>query len=262
VPRLSLHKSSCELASAPAPSNETDLPDVAPQPRALPQALSCIRDSGTETDASVTPSTDQSPWIVGLTGGIGSGKSTVAELFAQLGVPVVDADVVGRELVVPGSRCLAQIVETFGSQVLAANATLDRAALRQRVFADEDARRRLEAILHPAILTEMQRRTAAATAPYVLFVIPLLFETGQNRCVDRVLLVDAPTALQRERIRARDGLDETTIEAILTSQWSRQARLAAADDVIVNDSERGVLAARVAELHMRYLDLARARPRH
>ncbi len=195
-------------------------------------------------------------YIVGLTGGLASGKSTVAKFFAALGVPVIDADAIAREVVAPGSPALAAIVDRFGPQVLRADGTLNRAELRERVFHDPAQRSALEAILHPRILKDMQRRAAQLEAPYCLFMIPLLVESGQTRQVDRVLVVDAPLALQRRRAQERDGLSPQTIDAILAAQAQRSTRLAAADDVLRNDADLDALRAGVAALHTRYLALA------
>ncbi|RMD80187.1 MAG: dephospho-CoA kinase [Gammaproteobacteria bacterium] len=199
--------------------------------------------------------------VVGLTGGIGSGKSLAAERFAELGVPVLDADRIGRELVAPGREALAAIVKAFGPQVLRPDGSLDRARLRRLAFADPEARRRLEAILHPRIRREMERRLqrlreAEPPPPYVVLVIPLLLEAGQRDLVDRVLVVDAPLSLQKERVRRRDGLDEATLEAILAAQLDRESRLAAADEVLENTGTPEALRRAVDALHRRYLALA------
>lgn len=196
---------------------------------------------------------------IGLTGGIGSGKSVVAERFAALGIPVIDADVLARELVAPGQPALSEILEAFGTEFLKADGTLDRAALRAHVFSHPTARTRLEAILHPAIRAEMLRRLQALSAPYCILVIPLLIETGQSNLVDRILLVDVDPSIQHQRIAHRDGLTESEIDAILAAQADRQARLDAADDVIDNSGEPGELDAQVGDLHARYLTLADAR---
>ncbi|MCL5059246.1 MAG: dephospho-CoA kinase [Candidatus Thermoplasmatota archaeon] len=196
-------------------------------------------------------------FAVGLTGGIGSGKSTVAGLFADLGVPVIDTDVIARELTAPGGAALAAIRAEFGEAVMQANGTLDRAALRRRIFADAAARRRLEAILHPRIREAVEQTLATLTVPYALVVIPLLVETGGYADVlNRVLLVDCPEDLQIARVTARNGLAQDEVKAILAAQAGRAERLAAADDVIVNTATPAVLRAEVATLHQRYLGLA------
>lgn len=193
-------------------------------------------------------------FAVGLTGGIGSGKSTVAECFAALGVPVIDTDVIARQLTTPGSEALIAIRTAFGEAVMQPDGTLDRAALRRRVFADAAARRQLEALLHPRIRQAVEQALAALTAPYALIVIPLLVETGSYRDVlNRVLVVDCPEALQIARVMARSGLSPDEANAILAAQASRAERLAAADDVIVNTASPEALRSQVATLHQRYL---------
>jgi dephospho-CoA kinase len=196
---------------------------------------------------------------VALTGGIASGKSTVADLFAELGVPVIDTDRIAREVVEPGRPALAAVVEAFGPGVLAADGSLDRRHLRERVFADPADRRRLEAILHPAIRAEMERQSQAATGAYQLLVIPLLAEGGRRDHVDRVLLVDAPESAQLERLLRRDGGTREQAEAALRAQASRAQRRAIADDVLENTGEPAALRAQVAALHDRYLGLAHRR---
>jgi len=198
--------------------------------------------------------------IIGLTGGIGSGKSTVADYFAQHGIPVIDADQLARELVVPGSPALNEIIDLFGPNILLPDGSLDRHQLRQRVFADPAQKRRLEAILHPRVYTELGYRTQALRTPYCIWVVPLLLETGGTALVDRVLVVDAPESLQRQRVLRRAGMDETTFEAILSSQVNRAERLSAADDVVVNNSDLSQLQQQVTALHHRYLALAGALP--
>jgi dephospho-CoA kinase len=198
--------------------------------------------------------------IIGLTGGIGSGKSTVADYFAQHGIPVIDADQLARELVVPGSPALNEIIDLFGPNILLPDGSLDRHQLRQRVFADPAQKRRLEAILHPRVYTELGYRTQALRTPYCIWVVPLLLETGGTALVDRVLVVDAPESLQRQRVLRRAGMDETTLEAILSSQVNRAERLSAADDVVVNNSDLSQLQQQVTALHHRYLALAGALP--
>jgi dephospho-CoA kinase len=193
-------------------------------------------------------------FTVGLTGGIGSGKSTVADLFAAYGVPVIDTDVVARELTAPGGAALDAIRAVFGEAVMQADGTLDRAALRRRIFSNGDARRQLEAILHPRIRQIVAERLATLTAPYALIVIPLLVETGGYRdLLNRVLVVDCPEELQIARVMARSGLTQGEVEAILAAQARRDARLAAADDVILNTTAPEALRSQVATLNRRYL---------
>lgn len=196
-------------------------------------------------------------FIVGLTGGIGSGKSTVADRFARLGVPVIDTDAIARELTAPGGAALAPIREAFGDAVIRADGTLDRAALRRLVFADSSARLQLEAILHPRIRHAVERTLATLHAPYVLVVIPLLVETGGYRdLLNRVLVVDCPEAMQIERVMARSGLTHDEVAAVIAAQAARAERLAAADDVIVNAGSPEALATEVEALNGRYRALA------
>jgi dephospho-CoA kinase len=193
---------------------------------------------------------------IGLTGGIASGKTTVASLFAARGVPVLDTDQIARNVVEPGRPALAEVVEAFGEGIVGPDGRLDRAALRSLVFADAVARKRLEAILHPEIRAELARRSATAGGPYQLWVIPLLVEGGRSDQVDRVLVVDCPAETQLVRLRARDGETEASARAILAAQASREERLAAADDVIVNEGDPEELALQVAALDTRYRALA------
>jgi len=193
-------------------------------------------------------------FAVGLTGGIGSGKSTVAECFAELGVPVIDTDVIARQLTAPGSEALDAIRAAFGETVMQPDGTLDRATLRRLIFADAAARRQLEAILHPRIRQAVEHALAALTAPYALIVIPLLVETGSYRDVlSRVLVVDCPEELQIARVMARSGLAPDEVKAVLAAQATRAERLAAADDVLVNTGSPKALRSEVATLHRRYL---------
>lgn len=196
---------------------------------------------------------------IGLTGGVASGKTTVAELFAERGAAVLDTDRIAREVVASGRPALAGLVEAFGDGILGAGGELDRPALRRRIFSDAAARRRVEDILHPAILEELERRSRAATGPYQLLVIPLLVERRLSRLVDRVLVVDCPPELQVERLMRRDGESRESALAMLAAQAPRHERLAAADDVIANDGDPGSLAPRVAELDARYRAMASAR---
>ncbi len=194
---------------------------------------------------------------IGLTGGIGSGKSEVARLFAELGAPVIDTDVIARELVEPGQPALQEITNTFGSDILDADGRLDRAQLRARVFEDPEKRRRLEAILHPRIRARALELADAADVPYCLLVIPLLVETGNDYPLDRVLVVDAPEATRIARVEARDALPPEQIQSILASQASREQRLAIADDVIVNDAGLDQLREAVKQLDQQYRQAAR-----
>jgi dephospho-CoA kinase len=199
-----------------------------------------------------------SPFRVALTGGIASGKTAVANLFATHGVPVIDTDVIAREVVEPGQPALAAVVDAFGTEVLAADGRLDRPRLRERIFGDAEARRRLEAILHPAIRAEMERQSRAAGGPYQVLVIPLLVEGGRRDHIDRVLVVDVPEATQIERLVRRDGVSQDQAEAALRAQASRDARLAFADDVIENTGDLAALETRVTKLHGDYLRRAGA----
>lgn len=197
------------------------------------------------------------PMRVALTGGIASGKSTVAVLFAQLGVPVIDMDALARELVAPGTTLLGQVLARFGEQVRAPDGALDRRALRELVFRNADARHELEALLHPAIRARAAELAAAVHAPYLIIVIPLLAEAGYASDYDRVLVVDCDEPLQRLRLAQRDGGSAELIDAALRAQAPRAARLALATEVIDNNGGLAALAPRVRELHARYLELAR-----
>lgn len=193
---------------------------------------------------------------IGLTGGIGTGKSTVAQLFARRGVPVIDADEIAHAIVVPGLPAHAEIVDAFGPGILDDKGNIDRARLREQVFADSRARKRLEAILHPRIREAMARRGREIKAPYCLMVIPLLVETRQDADVDRVLVVDAPEELQLARVAARSGLTEEAARKIIAAQASRETRLARADDTILNDGDLAQLEQAVERLHRLYLTLS------
>ncbi|HQR24099.1 MAG TPA: dephospho-CoA kinase [Steroidobacteraceae bacterium] len=198
------------------------------------------------------------PFRVALTGGIASGKSTVANLFAALGVPVIDTDVIAREIVEPGKAPLAAIVAEFGAGVLDASGRLDRRRMRERIFADADAKRRLDAIMHPAIRAEMERQSAAAGGPYQVLVIPLLAEGRRRDHVDRVLLVDVPEELQVQRLIMRDGVTHAQAAASLNAQATRADRLAFADDVIRNEGRADELRDAVAALDARYRGMAQS----
>ena len=195
------------------------------------------------------------PWILGLTGGIGSGKSAVAQHFIDLGVHLVDADHAARWVVEPGRPALAQIAERFGPQVLQADGSLNRAALRQLIFQDEQQRRWLESLLHPLIGAEIAQYLAKAESPYAILVSPLLIESGQRRMTQRVLVVDAPEQLQLQRTIARDQSNEEQVRAILKAQASREERLRHADDVLNNDRDLAWLQSEVERLHQFYLTL-------
>ena len=195
--------------------------------------------------------------VIGLTGGIGSGKTTVANGFEKLGVPLIDADLIARELVEPGQTALEEIRAIFGAECLTKEGRLDRAHIRQRIFADDSLRQRLEAILHPEIRKRIKALIAEVQAAYCIVVIPLLLETGQNDLVDRILVVDAPEKEQIKRVAARDKLSHNAIIKIMHTQADRKTRLAAADDIIVNNSDLETLTSHIRSLHHRYLELSK-----
>jgi dephospho-CoA kinase len=197
---------------------------------------------------------------VALTGGIASGKTAVANLFAEFGVPVIDTDVIAREVVEPGQPALARVVEAFGAEVLGSDGRLDRRRLRERIFADLEAKRRLEAILHPAIRAEMERQSRATDGPYQVLVIPLLTEGKRRDHVDRVLLVDVPEELQIQRLMGRDGVSHAQAQASLNAQATRAERLAVADDILHNTGRPDDLREAVAGLHAKYLQLTASPP--
>jgi dephospho-CoA kinase len=200
--------------------------------------------------------------VVALTGGIGSGKSTVSDRFGALGAPVIDADVIARQLTGPDSPALAMIEAQFGPDVLCDDGSLDRAALRRFVFNDPAARKRLEAILHPLIRMRMRQALATLAAPYAVLAIPLLFETGQADLADRVLVVDAPEQEQIRRVQQRSGLEPPEIERIMASQVTRAERLRRADDVIDNSGNLQSLLVQTDRLHEKYLKLGGGIPGH
>ncbi|GAB7216315.1 dephospho-CoA kinase [Dickeya oryzae] len=195
-------------------------------------------------------------YIVALTGGIGSGKSTVAQGFASLGATIVDADVIAREVVAPGQPALATIVEYFGPEILQPDGALNRSALRERIFSNPEDKRWLNALLHPLIQKETRRQLAAATTSYALWVVPLLVENQLQGKAHRILVVDVPLETQLQRTMSRDGVSRAQAENILASQASREQRLACADDIIDNNSNPSLLAPRIAALHQHYLELA------
>lgn len=200
---------------------------------------------------------ENTPLRIGLTGGIASGKSAVADLFAALGVVVIDTDVIAREVVESGTKGLEAIRAAFGDEILNSDGTLDRAALRSLAFADNHNREKLETILHPLIRAEtLSRSEAHVDTPYQILVVPLLLESGFAELVDRILVVDCPVETQIERLIARDGSSRETATAIINAQISREERLAVADDVILNDGSPEALNPAVATLHRKYLQLA------
>jgi dephospho-CoA kinase len=197
-------------------------------------------------------------FVIGLTGGIGSGKSAAAEEFARLGAAVVDTDEIARQLTAPGGAAMPHIKSLFGDAFVAPSGAMDREAMRRRVFADPAAKQALERLLHPMIRAESERRIAEARGPYVVHVVPLLIESPDYRSrVDRVLVVDAPEQTQVERVCARSGLDPAEVRTIMRSQAPRAQRLAAADDVIDNGGTLRALREQVAALHEKYLCLAK-----
>jgi len=196
--------------------------------------------------------------VVGLTGGIGSGKSAAADEFARLGAAVVDTDVIAHELTGSGGLAIPGIKKLFGEQAIGPDGAMDRKKMREHVFADPAAKRQLEALLHPLIREESARRIAAARSPYVVHVVPLLIESPDyRRRVDRVVVVDAPEDTQVARVRSRSGLSEDEVRAIMRTQAARAERLAAADDVLDNGGSRDALRTQVAALHQKYLQFAR-----
>lgn len=196
------------------------------------------------------------PLRIGLTGGIASGKSTVSDLFADLGATIVDTDIIAREVVAPGEPALDEISATFGPDLLNKDGTLDRAAMRQLIFADTEARQRLEAILHPRIQAEAVRQADAATGAYTIIAVPLLLDSPLRAHLDRILVVDCDETTQIERLMDRDAESEAQARRILAAQASREERLAIADDVIENNSTIEALAKQVSQLHDRYIALS------
>ena len=197
-----------------------------------------------------------SRYIVGLTGGIGSGKSSIANLFAAEGIEVVDADQVARDVVAPGTPALAQIIDYFGAEFILANGELDRRALRERVFTQAQDKAWLNALLHPLIREEMFTQCRQAQSPYVVLMVPLLIENGLHQLVDRILVVDVPEDIQRQRAMARDNATDRQIDAIMQAQLSRQARLQQADDIIDNSQPLTEVSQQVIELHRQYCHYA------
>jgi dephospho-CoA kinase len=198
-------------------------------------------------------------FVVGLTGGIGSGKSAAAEEFGRLGATVVDTDAIALELTRAGGAASGKVRSLFGDEYLDADGAIDRAKMRALAFRDPAARKRLEALLHPMIRAVSERRIAAASGPYVIHVVPLLVEsTAYRQRVARVLVVDCPESVQLERVRRRSGLSEDEVKRIIGAQSKREDRLAAADDVIDNSGTLDALHKQVRELHARYLAESRS----
>ncbi|WP_339339400.1 dephospho-CoA kinase [uncultured Oceanicoccus sp.] len=198
-------------------------------------------------------------FIVGLTGGIGSGKTAVSDHLHTLGIDIVDADIASRTVVEPGQPALAKIVEHFGADILLADHSLDRAALRQKIFTNPDDKQWLESLLHPLIAEEISYRLAKAQSPYAVFVSPLLIEAKQDAICDKILLIDAPEELQIARTIKRDNNNEEEVKRIIASQTSRQTRLEKADDIIENTQGLDALRQQVDTLHQHYLELAEAK---
>lgn len=197
------------------------------------------------------------PYKVGLTGGIGSGKSLVSEMFAELGVPVIDADRIVHELLTPDSPLIEEIVHIFGRKIIDSSGKLSRDKLRVLIFSDHDSRKKLEDVLHPHVFTIINKKINEISAPYCILSIPLLVESNAQDMVDTVLVVDCPVSLQIERVTRRDGVSSEEVENIINSQVSRESRLDAADDVIVNEGTVSELQDAVTDLHEKYSRLAR-----
>lgn len=192
-------------------------------------------------------------YIVALSGGIASGKSTIAHLFAQLGVPIIDADVIARQVVKVGTPALAEIVKHFSEEILLENGELDRSQLREIIFNNDHERLWLNSLLHPIIAQETQKRFAQQTKPYVIWVVPLLIENNLHQLADRVLMIDIPEALQLERLINRDRISESLAKKMIATQVCLTDRLAFADDIIVNDGDLESLKIQVDNLHKQYL---------
>jgi dephospho-CoA kinase len=189
---------------------------------------------------------------IGLTGGIGSGKSTACEIFSELGIPVIDADIIAHDLVRPGKPAFEEITKIFGKEIISNDGTLDRKKIRDQIFANETERKKLEDILHPAIYREITHQTENLNSGYCIISIPLLLETGASGIVDRVLIIDVSREFQLSRASVRDSSSKSDIEAIIDSQISREDRLAAAADIIDNEGDIDRLRKKITELHEFY----------
>jgi len=195
-------------------------------------------------------------FVVGLTGGIGAGKSAVCREFERLAVPIIDADIVAREVVAPGAAGLGEVVSAFGPDILNTDGSIDRSKLRQKVFENDGERARLEAILHPRIRARISDHLSAVESPYCILCVPLLVERGGYKNVDRILVIDCPTEMQITRVMKRDKLTRIQVEAIMRSQATREVRLELADDVIENATPVQELRAQVEALHAEYSKIA------
>ena len=192
---------------------------------------------------------------IGLTGGIGSGKTTACEIFTELGVPVIDADIIAHELVKPGMPALEEIIRIFGKEVISGDGTLDRKTLRDKIFANNDDRKKLENILHPAVYNEISVQVENINSRYCIISIPLLLETSASKTVDRILVIDVPREQQLERASNRDNTNKNDINAIIDSQISRKDRLSAADDIVDNKGDINDLRKRICDLHEFYSNI-------
>ena len=193
---------------------------------------------------------------IGLTGGIGSGKSTVTQIFSDLKIPIIDADIIAHQLVEPGKPAIKAIAKQFGQQILTDQGTLNRKQLKEIIFSDPEQKKTLEQILHPLVFAEMESQIKQLSSPYCILSIPLLLETQMQDFVDRILVIDCPVEVQLERVKNRDQLNIETIKSIIASQVPREQRRQAADDIIINDADTQALAEQVKKLHNLYLSLA------
>lgn len=194
------------------------------------------------------------PYVVALSGGVASGKSTIANLFAQLGVPIIDADIIARQVVEVGTEALAQIVKHFSTEILLPNGELDRSQLREIIFNNDHERLWLNNLLHPIIHQITQKQIAKQTAPYVIWVVPLLIENNLHQLADRILMVDVPETLQMERLIYRDKISESLAKRMIRTQVPLAERLSYADDIIVNNGNLASLSEQVNKLHQQYLN--------